>query len=222
MNKNILIITAIIVAVIGLIVLGGVAYIGLKSQKGVQEEMREEELPTAVIPEPAEEPVAQPEEPITEQPTTPEPIDTSDWKTYRNKKLGFEVKCPREYWISPISYGECVVIQGDISEKGWPQIEICHPNTPPFNPPPGTDLVEWLRKNFQQYDKIPEKPNTEIDGIPAVKIYYHGRPQAYNSYEIFLIKSNKLFKISLLDIDSKESRELYDQILSTFKFLEER
>jgi hypothetical protein len=71
MTKRIAIITIIAIA---LIVLGGaVAYITLK--QGGEEVEREQ--PVVTVPEPPKEPVVRPE-----QPTTPEPIDTSDWKVY--------------------------------------------------------------------------------------------------------------------------------------------
>jgi hypothetical protein len=43
-----------------------------------------------------------PETPTIKQPTQkpqqkPEPIDTSDWKTYHNEKYGFEVRYPKIY-----------------------------------------------------------------------------------------------------------------------------
>jgi hypothetical protein len=46
-----------------------------------------------------------PETPTVTQPTQKsqqkqEPIDTSNWKTYRNEKYGFEVRYPEEWWLS--------------------------------------------------------------------------------------------------------------------------
>jgi hypothetical protein len=84
MPKKTLIITVIIVAVIAL---GATAvYIVQKQEAG---KVRQKGVATT-----PEKPVVQPEEP-----TTTEPIDTSDWKTYRNEKYGLEFKYPRGWLV---------------------------------------------------------------------------------------------------------------------------
>lgn len=81
MTKRILIITGIAVA---LLAVGATAtYLALKQEI----ERAKLEQPAVTTPE---EPAVQPEEP-----TTTEPIDTSDWETYRNEEFGFEIRFPR-------------------------------------------------------------------------------------------------------------------------------
>ena len=150
------------------------------------------------------------------------PVDTSDWQTYQNEEYGYEVKYPEGCEISSIGSGECIGIEGTDITKIWPHIEICHPESSIYDPPSGTNLVKWLEDNFEQYEdeEIPDTPNAEIDNTLAIRIYTPGG-QAYPSYWIYFIKGDKLFRILLLDVDHEESHQLYDQILSTFKFIEE-
>lgn len=79
MAKKTLIITAIIIAVIA--IGATAAYIVLR-QGG---EVRRKEVAT-----------------IPEEPTA-EPMDTSNWKTYRNERYRFEVKYPPTWEVSPYS-----------------------------------------------------------------------------------------------------------------------
>ncbi len=87
------------------------------------------------------------------------------------------------------------------------------------NPPPNTKLINWFKENFKGLNgDIPDKPNFEIDGIPAVKVL-NEFPLDPPNERIFFIKDDKLFDITLWYVDSESNRKLYNQILSTFKFI---
>jgi len=58
----------------------------------------------------------------------------------------------------------------------------------------------------------------ELDGISAVRVYTPQSPMAYSQEDIYFIKNDELFSISILDVDNKDNRELYDKILATFRF----
>jgi hypothetical protein len=68
----------------------------------------------------------QPSTPAISQPTQepqqkPEPIDTSNWKIYRNEKYGFEVRYPNYFDIRTIkSYPQTVVI----FHKSYPDVQL--------------------------------------------------------------------------------------------------
>jgi len=113
-----------------------------------------------------------------------------------------------------------------VGERGWPQIYISHPNTPPYNPPPDADLIDWLKNNFSYYENIPDEPNFTLDGKPAVKIYTPGANsetgtggQAWANETIFCINENKLYSISMDDVDNSHAKLFYKKFLKSFKFL---
>lgn len=88
------------------------------------------------------------------------------------------------------------------------------------NPPPGTDIISWLKENFKEdgfNGNIPQKSNFEINGILAVKVL-NEFPLDLPNERIFFVKDDKLFDITLWYVDSESNRKLYNQILSTFKF----
>ncbi len=88
------------------------------------------------------------------------------------------------------------------------------------NPPPGTELVNWLKENYKGLNgDIPDKPNFEIDGIQAVKVLNEFPLDSPNE-RIFFIKNDRLFDITLWYVDKESNKELYNQILFTFKFVE--
>jgi len=98
---------------------------------------------------------------------------------------------------------------------------IAHYQTSQFNSPADAELVSWIKSNFSElYTNVPEIPNTEIGGIPAVSINVPSSPSAYGFQDILFIKDNKLFCVTLLNPTNKGNRALYDQILSTFSWQE--
>lgn len=229
----------IILVVVGLVGLGAVGYYSYKTlqeQKELTKDVkitRSEELTPSPI--------------LSPTPTEP-PEETADWKTYTNTKYNYSFKYPPECSLGPLAPGcktaiprppEClcflngenpdwVLLQGDIRNKGWANFDVTVRN----NLPPETKIVSWLRqeyKDFSWYEDIPDEPDTEIDGIPAVKIYQLGsnsdKPeemfyQIWATDEIYFIKGNKLFIIQMLDVDSQGGKTFYNSILPTFKFID--
>ena len=94
---------------------------------------------------------------------------------------------------------------------------IAQYQTPQFNPPANVELISWIKSNFSElYTNIPEEPNMEIDGIPAVSIKVPSSSSTYSSQDILFIKDNRLFYITLLNPTNKGNQILYDQIISSF------
>ena len=54
----------------------------------------------------------QPEETTSppKEPTTTEPVDISDWKTYRNEKYGYEIKYPPDFVLKEIEDSDLIRI----------------------------------------------------------------------------------------------------------------
>lgn len=100
-------------------------------------------------------------------------------------------------------------------------IKIAHYETPAFNPSPDVELVPWLKDNFSEmYSNIPDKPNTNLGGVPAVEIIMPPTPSTYSYQEVFVLKDGNLFVVGLLNPVNKGNHALYDQILSSFSWQE--
>jgi len=170
--------------------------------------------------------------------------ETADWNSYTNEKHGYSFKYPKNclYGVLP---GECKqsppeerpeeclcflnaenldevslgTFTGEKPILSGASFIVSHHSTDVYNPPEGVDLIEWLKEKFITLD-IPNRANIEIGGVPGAKVYVPQSPMAFSYEEIFFIKDNKLFKINMIDVDNENNRELYDKILSTFKFLD--
>jgi len=167
---------------------------------------------------------------------------TADWNSYTSEKYGYSFKYPTDCLYGPLP-GYCKqkppeerprecrcylngenpdsvslgTFTGTKSDLTGASFSVSHSSTDPYNPPAGADLIKWLKEKFS-YQEIPDKINTEIGGVPAVKVYTSQSPMAFSQENIYFIKNNKLFNIYILDVDNKDNRELYDKILATFEF----
>ena len=174
-----------------------------------------------------------------------QPQDTQ-WITYINEKYDYKLNYPPDCTFGALpGYckerppeerpKECLCfINGQNPDEAFLQaflgegdqltlagLTVTHYDTPVYNPPPGTDLVEWIKANFSEtFDDIPDETNTEIGGISAVSIYSPSSPMAPSYEEIYFIKDGILFRINMLDVDNETNREFYDFVLHSFNFEE--
>jgi hypothetical protein len=171
--------------------------------------------------------------PVAEQPTKV-PTATTDWKTYTNERYGYSLRYPPDCTFGPMPKGckqkppeerppEClcfldaqdpdqVHLEAFTGEKDDLKGAAFWVTRPAFDPPPGTDLIEYMRERYPSYENIPNEPNVKVGGIPAVRLYTPPSPMAFSSEEIYFIKDDKLFRIYMQDVDEKTNRELYDRI----------
>ncbi|MDO8513250.1 MAG: hypothetical protein Q7S37_02000 [bacterium] len=167
--------------------------------------------------------------PAAATPTTTSP--TASWKTYNNTKYSYGFKYPADYvltnnckstsCLSEQQGGDSVALMGDLSAKGWPNIEIAHYDTEFYNPPVGTDLMKWIPQYFPSYTAYMPKEWTYMtrdDGhlVGIIDLTVPKSPQAYSSRQIYYIWDNKLFSITMTDVDSAAAAEFYKNWFGTF------
>ena len=167
---------------------------------------------------------------------------TKDWNEYKNEKYGYSLKYPENCLYGPlpgyckqsppeerpreclcyfnaedpnsVSLGTFTGTKSDLTGASFVVFHSIYVDS--YSPPAGTDLVEWVKENFPHYDDIPDEINMEIDGIPALRVYTPFSGMAWSQEDIYFIKDDKVFKISMLNVDDEGNRALYDKILFTF------
>ncbi|MBN1162774.1 hypothetical protein JXA34_03465 [Patescibacteria group bacterium] len=167
---------------------------------------------------------------------------TVEWKLYINNEYGYSFDFPSTCKLGPLP-GECkqappeereldclcflnnedpsnIFFQTYTGEKPnltLATLSVVHYNTDIYNPPEGTELIPWLTTHFA-FEEVLEEENEEIGGTPAVRVYSPGGPGVYPSENIYFIKDNMLFNISLIDSDNEGNKELYNHIIDSFNF----
>ena len=171
---------------------------------------------------------------------------TADWHTYHNDKYGYSFMYPTDCYFGQMP-SDCkekppeerraaclcfldgtdpdrVFLQaflGDGEELSLAQFNVSHYDSAVFNPPKGTDLASWIKRNFSDmFDNIPDGANMDLSGIPAVRVIHPRSPQSPGFESIYYFHNDILFEIQLLSVDHEDNVELYDQMLASFRLEE--
>jgi len=171
-------------------------------------------------------------------------VESDEWKTFTNEQYGYSFDVPESCYEGPLlgackqsppeerpeeclcfingSNPDSVMFQNftiTSEEVSLATFSIMSSDTAAFSPPEGTDLISFVQQEFsERYPEIPGESNMELGGLPALRISIAGSPGVADYQEIFFIKENRLFKISLNDTMNENNMTIYDQILGSFTF----
>lgn len=205
--------------VIFLILLGGVlGGGGMWFWQNFEVKQREEAMTVASpMPEGAEKmmPVASVEPGAS--PTAETALDEyADWLSYRNSEYGYGFKYDGSWSLNDSMPGsdqyDRVVIQGDISTKGWPSVDIGLGQS-------ATTLAEVKSQLESLFGSDMTIENTVFGQgmISAVKMSSAASPMAYATETYYLIHNGVVLKINLNDTSAAEAKPVYEHFLSKFE-----
>lgn len=154
--------------------------------------------------------------------TTQTTIDTTNWKTYTNKNLNLEFKYPPDYSIidegkSFVSIGPGVryfSVSSDV--KDYSKVSSCYPDRYP------TGYQQTYPCLCQGVILGPNNDWEELKFKNAESFCVDEGKEGLHAVEILQIYATPKIEIRLFDpfrsYDQDEVNDLFDQILSTFKF----
>lgn len=157
----------------------------------------------------------------TASPTLPTLDQTANWETYTNQEKGYSIKYPKEGFLRLICPGEELTVTNDgVGGKTEPvQMDTCARGGRYTLETKTYDTVQAEPEETQYY--IIDKKNVILGGLQAKQYIYtftnieEGPFPQWNT----MARVNRNGKTYEIYFDEKDSLSTFDQILSTFKFL---
>ena len=154
-------------------------------------------------------------------PAPPEPSadETANWKTYRNEEYGFEIKYPNDWYIYANNSSD-VFIQSTKEESGGipgPHINAFEIEAKSITL--NTTLLQAIQGRVDEIKKAGinfTQENIKIGGKDGLKIKTVCEGVGCGAPEWFVINGNYFYYFN----SNLGYSNIFDQILSTFRFLE--
>jgi hypothetical protein len=160
-----------------------------------------------------------------------EPISTTNWKTYHDKKQKYAIKYPESWYVFPYAVGgfapgyEKTVINsaghlephGEIlAEEGEAGVSI---GIVGLDKSPNESLPLYAKRKFSSVDpKGRDYKNTLIGSVPA--IVYTLSDETENEILIYFVDNGNLVYWMSVQVRNLSYKGLVDRMISTFEFTE--
>lgn len=169
--------------------------------------------PTPPLPKPA----IVPQTPQATPVPSPIPNETTNWKTYTNTKEGYSVGYPKEVSLEEDPYGYGIWLDEQIlisvSQKSW---RNCKGNCPTI------DSIEDIKIGNYQAKRIQGRQGNMIGSPGKFQIIEIENRGKFYTLRLQAIKKDNIPLSETADPNteiSKDETNLFNQILSTFKFI---
>lgn len=149
---------------------------------------------------------------------TPTPDPTADWKTYTNTKYGYSIKYPED-WVMLEAATAIFHPRGETEIEPFYMFEIDVRENPT-----GLTPRAWFEK---EYSRLWEEnisvsfKEVEVSGLKREEVAFilADMPIRY----VLIGRGNRIYLMNLIEtseIGSKEHQDMFNLMLSTFRFLE--
>ncbi|MBU1088301.1 hypothetical protein KKA02_00265 [Patescibacteria group bacterium] len=138
--------------------------------------------------------------------STPDPFST--WTIYTNNTLKYRFLYNPAWNLT--TQANTVSVQGDISTKGWPSINVSKLTIS------ASDVTQLKTK----VENLFSTPTTQVSigtGIQAILLERAASPQAYAGQDYYFLHQGNTLVISLNDTGHTQGDQLYQHFLSNFE-----